>query len=820
MFRYLIPTIVCFLIASSATLADDFVISTAVTTTNGGNTVGGGDTLTVTSTGSVSTTDLGAVLGTGNAISLRNDGTITALVTDRQIAAHGMAIVGNNGALLNTGTLDVGFHPLATNRRRPVSREMIITGDHGSIINTGEIASRHASLTSIEYIGGYGSILNSGAILHGSIRYTGNYGSIISTGIFQPNGSGIGMFYVGDFGLIENRSLGSCRTDNMCGRIRYVGSDGKVGNYVRSRDIYYSGDRGEISNYWINDGSSLLNNMQYTGDFGTATNNGGVISVSGNRHGIFYSGISGTVTNNGSIAVTGNSRGIHYHSDSGTVVNNGTVVSAAGSHYGIGISIYGQSGSLINRGSVTTSGTYGYGLLHDLGTLGTITNSGKVTTSGTEAHGLFYDGASGTTNNSGTVIATGTDANGISTMGDGNTVTNSGRVESTLGMSVKMDGDNATLNVRPRSHLIGDVQFTNPSTATLNFARGVNAVVKLDSVTSVPNTITAHRNAFRIVGDTIYVVDTNGFAARSGGVGALTGFVATRVNARQQFSAGSVNRAAGPGTTRASSKGTTPSRDWVETFGGARIGASTGDYSSLTGGFVLGRDTAPGSGYYAGIGTGNATSVSASFTSRSSSVFTGGYFQTSMFGMAADVSLTAGIAASNGARTFGVQTASSSYNNYFFSPAITFTGNRSVGAGNLVFSLGARYTALYQDGYTETGSTANLTVSGITTHILELRAIATAEGRAREFAKGTLFPSAYAGIEGQHYLGGAVSTAVAGSTIAFSSTGDSDAARIFAGLNAVFIRSDTSEIRGGLEVGINTQSVATISANVRWNITF
>ncbi len=600
MFRYLIPPIACFLIAASASLADDFIISTAVTTTNGGKTVGGSDTLTVTGTGSVSTADLGAVLGTGNDISLRNDGTITALVTDRRIAAHGLAIAGNNGALLNTGTLDIGFQPLATNRRRTVSREMIITGDHGSIINTGEIASRHSSQTSIEYIGDYGSILNSGAIRRGSIRYSGNYGSITSTGIYQPNGTGIGMFYVGDFGLIENRSLGSCITDGMCGRISYAGSDGMVGNYVRSGEINYSGDRGEISNYWINDGQSRHNNMRYAGDFGTATNNGGIISVTGNRHGIFYSGTSGTVTNNGSIAVTGNSRGMHYHSDLGTVVNNGTVVSTAGSHYGIGISIYGQSGSLINRGSVTTSATYGYGLLHDLGTLGAITNSGTVKTSGTEAHGLFYDGASGTTNNYGTVIATGTDANGISTMGDGNTVTNSGKVESTLGMSVKMDGDNATLNVRPRSHLIGDVQFTNPSTATLNFARGGNAVVKLDSVASLPNTITAHRNAYSVVGDTIYAVDTNGFAARSGGVGALTSFVATRVNARQQFSAGSVKQAAGPGTPRASSKGTTPSRDWVETFGGARIGASTGDYSSLTDGLVLGRDTAPGYGYYVG----------------------------------------------------------------------------------------------------------------------------------------------------------------------------------------------------------------------------
>jgi hypothetical protein len=34
-------------------LADDFVISTPVTTTNGGNTLGNGDSITITETGSI-----------------------------------------------------------------------------------------------------------------------------------------------------------------------------------------------------------------------------------------------------------------------------------------------------------------------------------------------------------------------------------------------------------------------------------------------------------------------------------------------------------------------------------------------------------------------------------------------------------------------------------------------------------------------------------------------------------------------------------------------------------------------------------------------
>ncbi|HIG18850.1 MAG TPA: hypothetical protein EYQ31_17005 [Candidatus Handelsmanbacteria bacterium] len=37
-------------------MADDFVVDTATTTTNGGNTIDGGDTLTITGTGSIETT--------------------------------------------------------------------------------------------------------------------------------------------------------------------------------------------------------------------------------------------------------------------------------------------------------------------------------------------------------------------------------------------------------------------------------------------------------------------------------------------------------------------------------------------------------------------------------------------------------------------------------------------------------------------------------------------------------------------------------------------------------------------------------------------
>jgi len=801
------------LIAGSA-LADDFTISGAATTTNDGNTVDGGDTITVTNSGSVTTTDISALDGTGNGISIASSGTITTQANSGA-TAHGMIIVGDNGSLANSGVLDSG--KVGGRRTRATHDAMMIIGDNGTITNSGIIGSRFRAsrYTSINYEGHYGTILNSGTISAGSVIYTGDYGKLISTGAFTSGGSEVGLRYFGDFGLIDNRST------THVPKIRYTGAHGIIHNHGQNTELRYIGDNGQVLNTWVNDGSNIRNTITYIGDFGTATNDGGIISWGGGNDGLAYQGSTGTIINNGTVTTIQYAYGMSHAGNFGTIINNGTVTTAF--FYRGGLFHSGQSGTIVNRGRVTTAGFQAHGIHHTRSTVapgdfGTIRNTGVVETSGDEGHGLFHDGGTGTISNSGRVSVTGALANALHTVGTGNTVTNAGRLSSTNGLSVFMSGDNATLHLRAGSRLIGKVHFVNPATATLHFGRGLNAVVKLDSTASLPNTITAHRDAYRVVGDTIYVVDTNGFAASSRGIGAITGFVASRVSHHQQFgSSGSRANATGP---RVSTKGTDPGQYWFETFGNARMGTSTDDYSAITGGIVLGFDTSPGQGFFTGIGSGYANSVTSSFTSRNSNVFAGGYFQTSVFGLPADVSLTAGIAATNGARTFGAETASSAYSNYFVSPAITFSGTRPIGTSNLTFSLGARYTALYQQGYTETGSTANLTVSPVATQIFELRALATAEGAAKEWAKGTFFPSVYAGIEGQVFLGGAVSSSVAGSTIAFSSTGDNNAARVFAGINAVLVKKDTSEVRSGFEYGMNTQGVISTSAFMRWDIRF
>lgn len=858
------------------------VTATGSVTTNASSALDGtGDSISLTNNGMISvytplnntghginlTGDRGLIINSGSVLVFRerkrrnptfgvglsmtgNDGRITNDGTVEINLGNAIAYSGDNGLIRNNGTIVKGNASLTGNSGTILNYgtsaySLVIRGDSGTIF-----ASANASSSTINNFGNNGSITNYGA--SGQLRYTGDSGVVknywLNDGTFSTNR----LDYTGDFGTVTNFG-GIISNGGGVNGIFYNGSTGTITNngtisiLGNGRGMHYHGNFGTVVNTGTITGSASGYSMGASifGEAGTLINSGSITtSAAYGGWGLHHdNGTSGTIKNSGSITTTGyQGFGIYHKSGNGFVTNSGSINTSGTYGHGIWHGYQNQitNGNLRNTGSIITAGNYSYGILNQ-GHNGSVTNRGTITTTGAGSFGILNDGDNGTvintgsimtssygiwnkgTNgsviNRGTITTTGTNSHGIVSNFANATVTNSGSISSPS-FSIDMSGANGTLNLNAGSVLIGDVRFTNPATATLNFGRGLNAVVKLDSVASLPNTITAHRNAYKVVGDTIYVVNSDGFAARSQSVGALTGFVASRVSHHQQFGATGTSGTGASNTTRASTKGGDTGQDWFETFGGVRTGATSGDYSALTGGFVLGRDTSTGRGFFTGVGAGYSNSVSSSFTSRNNSLFAGGYFQADISGVAANMSLTAGVADVSGARTFGAQTASSRYSTYFFSPAITLTGNRAAGNSNLIFNLGARYTALLQTGYTETGSTANLTVGDISTHILELRAQATVEGAAQEWAKGTLFPSAYFGIEGQHYMGGAVSTAVAGSTLAFSSTGGTDAARVFAGLNAVFVKNNTSEVRGGFEVGFNSQNVASIGANIRWDIAF
>jgi autotransporter-like protein len=73
-----------------------------------------------------------------------------------------------------------------------------------------------------------------------------------------------------------------------------------------------------------------------------------------------------------------------------------------------------------------------------------------------------------------------------------------------------------------------------------------------------------------------------------------------------------------------------------------------------------------------------------------------------------------------------VQTASAAYDGWFINPNLALGHRFAIGPGlTLTPAFKARYVAAYFDGYTETGSSANLTIGGRDVQAAEERAEAT-----------------------------------------------------------------------------------------------
>lgn len=172
-------------VSTKAVWADDFTITGATATTNGGNTVDGGDSITVTSDGSVTTTgnNNNALSAAGNSNVVTNNG---ALATDG-INAHGIysttaenTVITNTGSITTSGSTAYGMYILGDSYTISNSGTITATGatadgihvegDNSIITNSGTVISNNGFSISIE---GTGSTLNleSGSILVGDVYF-------------------------------------------------------------------------------------------------------------------------------------------------------------------------------------------------------------------------------------------------------------------------------------------------------------------------------------------------------------------------------------------------------------------------------------------------------------------------------------------------------------------------------------------------------------------------------------------------------------------------------------------------------------------------
>ena len=550
------------------------------------------------------------------------------------------------------------------------------------------------------------------------------------------------------------------------------------------------------------------------GDNITVTETGSVTTNVRFVHGLDASGNTNSLTNSGTVTTSGiGGYGIYANGANNSLSNNGTVTTSGRGGYGIFAD--GANNSLSNNGILTTTGNNAVGIIaRDNSNV--ITNVGTVTTEGAlSAIGIETDGDANTVINRGFVTTNGGD--GIQTRGAGATVTNSGTVISAQNFSLDIGGPNSTVNLLEGSVLYGDVKFATAASATLNFGAGLNASVNTNN--TIPNTITVANGSYVVAGSTIHAVDANSFAASDQTPGVMGGMILDTLDMQVTGTPVGVTRGASASST-----------GWIEGFGGRRRhdgNSATMAFTNETYGVMAGRSLDAMSGLFVGAAR-NTTASDRTFDNRSDSVFAGYHSRYDLGGIEMDASLTFGAAQNNTSRRIanntvltGLETARGQYMSYFLMPSATFRGDWDFGDTGFETSVRVRYAAMHDQGYTETGSAAAMTVDGRTSHLGEVRLQVDGALLDQVTASGVFMANLRLGADVQYLHNEHVSGSVAGQSIAFATNGDRVSRRAFAGLNIMHSMADgTRELRGGFEVGRTQSGISDVSASLRWQVRF
>ncbi|WP_416915413.1 MAG: autotransporter domain-containing protein [Roseicyclus sp.] len=576
------------------------------------------------------------------------------------------------------------------------------------------------------------------------------------------------------------------------------------------------------------DGNTLTNNgtittsgsvsvglVANTGDRNTLINNGTVTTSGSQSYGLSLRGTGNTMINNGTVTTSGaTAHGFFNVSGDATIINRGTVTtSGAGAH---GFSVSGGSSTVINSGTVRTSGAESHGLLLQ-STNNTITNSGTVTTTGRQSHAIRIVGAGNTFTNTGTLTASGVDSNGLFAFGDNSVLSNSGTIFSEADNSIQISGQNVTLNLLRGSTLYGDVFFRSAATSTLNFGNGLNATVRISG--TVPGTITVANGSYVVEGSTIHVVDANSFAISDRLPLTVGGLALDTLAANVSVDPAQVAR--GNVTTDAS---------WIDVFGEQRehdAEGSTLAYTTDSWGVMTGRSLDASSGLFVGVAISDLGS-SQIFNTRTDSFLAGYYVGYALGGMDLDASLSFGIAQNSTSRRIanstvvgGLETARGAYMSYFMMPSATLSRDWHLGTTDVETSLRVRYAALHDQGYSETGAAAAMTVDRRTSHLGEVRLQVDGALIDVETASGSFRTNLRLGADTQYIESDRISGSVVGQSISFSDNGDTTSIRGFAALDVVHtLGHGTHELRGGFEVGRAESGNADFSASLRWRVRF
>ncbi|QKV17900.1 autotransporter domain-containing protein [Oricola thermophila] len=658
-----------------------------------------------------------------------------------------------------------------------------------------------------------------------------------------------GAAMAADFTIVDGQTETMTQTLSDPGDVGTVEAGGTISTAGNSEDAVWMQDDGQsVSNdgrigtsgydsygIWSEGADALISNsgtIETSGEEGYGIYsegaaaeifNSGTIETSGEEgYGIYSEGAAAEIFNSGTIETSGDEAvGIASFGADAVISNSGTIETSG--RWSDGIRSRGDASVISNSGMIETSGEETWGIW-SWGDDAVISNSGMIETSGEDGHGIYSDGDAGVISNAGTIIVTGNGANGVMSWGDGVTVTNSGTIASEQDNALELRGSNATVNLLAGSVIRGGIEFADPGTATLNIGPGLNTAL---TVTGMPATVDAGGRPLVVSGGVVAVVDPVGFGAAPSMIAGATGALANSLDRRMR---GPVSSSAPSFVTSyfpvagGGDEGTSAAGWWGDVFGGMSSRSASGNeagYGQLHGGVVVGFDREVSASTRAGLFAGGLAGRFAEDNDATvvgmTGIFGGAYARHDAGTFFADLSLTGGVTFNDSDRQVlnnlapgGIETATASYSGVFASPSLTVGGNYEVAGTTFTPSLRARYTGIYLDGYTETGSAAALTVDSRVHHVFDLRAQVETALVDRDDAGDMQRVSLRAGVDGIFHRGDDVDADLLGTGISFASGTDEDVARGFVGVDAAHAMPGGRTFNAGFEVGAGTDSVVTL----------
>jgi hypothetical protein len=744
-----------------------------------------------------------ALLGPSEALA----GDVTIASGTTVTATQTLTDVGDTGTVESGGTIDV------TNQDG-----LVLDNDDQTATNNGTITVTKTT-TGVPNFAGIGSNEDD-ATVH-------NNGSITTTGSRAFGIAGDGN----DFTVTNSGTITT--TGKESDAIFSLGADSDITN---SGTISTTGEAA----YGIN----------AEGDRPTVFNSGTITTTGDDAHAIGTDEDEAKITNSGTISTTGKSAyGINAEGDRPTVLNSGTITTTGDDAYAIdtdeddakitntgtittsgedadGFDSDGDDVTLINTGVMTMSGRLADGIDND-GDRAAITNSGTITVSGEDANPIESSGDdvsisnSGTLRNTGTISGTDDDVgHGIAVDGDNVTITNSGRIYSTNGSSIYVDGSDATISLNEGTILQGALTFTDPTTATLNYAAGRTAILTFNGL---PATLTTAGLASSTNGNTVTILNPEDFRLDTVGqtFNAMTRAVTGSIEQQMDL-----NRLSG--TSFVATNGPAPDQEnstsiWVTPLGGVLSRQGSDGFDHAFGGLTTGAEKTFAEGLAAGLAggftIGRTTSDGDIHSASSYSIHAGGYLSRSWQATFAQFGLLGGYLKSDEEVTVldnmvvgGLQDLSIDYDYVYVTPSARLGHAFALSEGTLTPSARVRYSGLWQTGSAAEDVTG-LSVSGRSLHVLELRAQASYDHAPIIQNGGTLYLSANAGIDGIFTLNDSVDGTLQGAALNLSVESDDAVLRGFAAADAVWQVNDGTRFLAGIEGGYD--SADTLSASVR-----